>query len=390
MNVLLSNPPAAVMAKPETATPIPIALIHGQLSHGGSERQLYYFLQCCDRRVWSPHLFVAGEMGVWEEPIRALQIPLTLLTGTPLHKLWRFRRASQHLGAGLVLSWGAYTNAYGVAMGGTGIPVIGSFRNATFADLPARGRRFWRWLSLAGINAAICNSVETLDALAPQLSGHQQLYYVPNGVERFADRGNQRLRWRRALGLTHSDLLVVGVGRLTAQKNFTRFVDAVILANRQSPVHAVIAGPDMGEGAALQRRIDAGELPADRIRLLGPVPDARSLIAAADVFMLTSDYEGMPNVVLEAMAAGVPVISTQVNGIDTLLRKDVEGIVTPHRVDALATALLTLARQPLLRRRMGVAARAKAANFAPEVVYPPLWALCRTMIVPLLHPSPGH
>jgi hypothetical protein len=127
-----------------------IAVMIGQLGQGGSERQLYFFLAHCDRTRWAPTLYVSGELGPWEEPIRALGVPVVLLTGSPLAKLRRFRAACRAERPACFFSWSSYTNGFGLALLGTGVRRIGSFRNAGFADLPEPGRRAWMTASLAG------------------------------------------------------------------------------------------------------------------------------------------------------------------------------------------------------------------------------------------------
>ena len=361
--------------------PTNVAIVHGQLNHGGSERQLYMFLQQCDHRRWQPHLYLSGELGVWEAAIRALGVPITLLQGTAIQKMWQFRRLCQAQQAQCFFSWSSYTNGYALAMAGLGIPRIGSVRNALFVDLPARHRWFWSWLSLAGLSTVVCNSPETLAGLQKVVGQRKRLVYVPNGVQAIPDGALQRSAWRQRLAIDQEAVLVVGVGRLTAQKNFARFIEAIVLVNRTvdqtQPVYAVIAGPDMGLKAQLQQQIAAANLAPDQIRLIGPVPDARTLICAADIFMLSSDFEGMPNVVLEAMSAGVPCVSTHVNGIDEIIQQGVQGYITEHSPAALAAALLKLARDPALRLAMGNNAQARiSSEYDPGTVYRRLWELC--------------
>jgi glycosyltransferase involved in cell wall biosynthesis len=361
--------------------PTNVAIIHGQLSHGGSERQLYMFLQQCDRRRWQPHLYLSGELGVWESPIRALGVSITLLRGTAIQKMWQFRRLCQAQQVQYFFSWSSYTNGYALALAGLGIPCIGSIRNALFIDLPERYRWFWSWLSLAGLSTVVCNSQETLAALQKEVGQRKRLVYLPNGVQAMPDGALQRSAWRQRLAIGEEAILVVGVGRLTEQKNFARFIEAIVLVNRTDnhtqPVYAVIAGPDMGLKAQLQQQIAAANLAPEVIRLLGPVPDARTLICAADIFLLSSDYEGMPNVVLEAMVAGVPCVSTHVNGIDTLIQSGVHGFVTEHTPEALAEALLRIVCDPVLRGKLGSNAQAHIQGaYDPAQLYPRLWQLC--------------
>ena len=113
-----------------------IAIMIGQLTpQGGSERQLYLFLAACDRERWAPVVYVSGALGSWEGRICELGIPVVLLRGHPLVKMWRFRAAVVAQKATCFFSWSSYTNGFGLALTGRSARCIGSFRNATFADL---------------------------------------------------------------------------------------------------------------------------------------------------------------------------------------------------------------------------------------------------------------
>lgn len=359
------------------AGPLPVAIMIGQLGQGGSERQLYLFLARCDRSRFAPTLYVSGELGFWEAPIRALGVPIVLLTGGRLRKLLRFRAATDRQRPVAFFSWSSYTNPYALAFAGRRTQRIGSFRNDLFSDLPARHRAAWAWASTAGLATAVCNSRETAAALAARGMGERTIY-VPNGVEIAAreEAAAWRQHWRARLGLAASDVLVVGVGRLTPQKCFTRFVDVVAALPRTAPVRAAIAGRDFGCLPALEEQIGRLGL-AGTIALVGPIPEARALIGAADVFLLTSDHEGMPNVVLEAMSLGVPCVATRVNAIADLVRHGETGFVAGFDAGELAARVLHLVRDGALRRRMGEAGR-RAVEQAHDAdrMAEALWRLC--------------
>jgi glycosyltransferase involved in cell wall biosynthesis len=110
---------------------------------------------------------------------------------------------------------------------------------------------------------------------------------------------------------------------------------------------------------------------------MGRVPDARELMCAGDIFLLSSNHEGMPNVVLEAMAAGVPCVATRVNGVGDLIQHGTTGFVAAHNVDELAQHVIILAADAPLRHAMGVRARAAIAQgHQQEQIARQLWALC--------------
>lgn len=354
-----------------------VVIVHGQLTHGGSERQLFNFLRYCDREAFSPHLVISGELGYWEEPIRNLGVPITLLGGSPAAKMMWLRRYCHSVRANCLFSWVAYTNVFGLALVGSSVKRISSFRNAKFTDLPDRFAPVWRWASLNAASTLVCNSVETRDSLLENVKGRQRLVYIPNGVEPISNCRQHHDLWRKRLGIPADELLIVGVGRLAKQKNFKRFIESVVIANQSIPCHAVIAGPDAGQGTLLKNQVKHSQLPRDRIRIIDAVSDARELICAADIFLLSSDHEGMPNVIMEAMAAGVTCVSTPVNGINALIDHDVHGLICNYEAASLAAALVRLARNSDLRSYLATNAKRRIEeNYVAENIAQSLWALC--------------
>lgn len=358
--------------------PRPIAVMIGQLAAGGSERQLYMFLASCDRSRWAPVVYVAGALGFWEGPIRKLGIPVVLLHGSPLAKMWQLRAACIAQNAKCFFSWSSYTNGFGLALMGRSILRAGSFRNALFADLPARWHWLWSWMSLAGVSTIVCNSRETQAQIADRCGAGKRVVYVPNGVQIFAPGQVRawREQWRARLGLGGDAVLVLGVGRMAPQKHFARFIDVIAQVNRQLPVQSIIAGEDQGCLSSLKEQ--TARLGLQKVvRFIGRVPNAHELICAADILLLSSDHEGMPNVVMEAMAAGVPCVTTRVNGVGDLIQEGVTGFTAELNTDDLARHVVRLAADASLRQAVGSQARALIERgFRPEQVYDQLWALC--------------
>jgi glycosyltransferase involved in cell wall biosynthesis len=152
--------------------------------------------------------------------------------------------------------------------------------------------------------------------------------------------------------------LVVGaVGRLSPEKGFDLLVRAADRLLARGPDLELLIIGDGDERPRLQGLID--ELGrGDRIRLLGYRADLRGLYEAMDVFALSSLREGLPNVLLEAMALEVPVAATRIAGVPGLIADGVNGLlVGPGSVDALAQALGRLLADPGLRERLRQAGR---------------------------------
>ncbi len=360
---------------------IKIAIVIGQLAQGGSERQLYAFLKHCDREHWSPILYISrGPIEWWDDSIRELGIPIILLHGSPLQRMWQFRRSCQANHVRRFFSWASHTNTYSLALWGLGIPGIGSFRNTYSAELTETDRPRWlrAWAYLAGVNTIVCNSQEAAADVDCHAGKGKRVVYVPNSIQPIGTTELYRTSWRQKLGIQNGEILIVGVGRLAPQKNFARFIEAIAHVNQTIPIRAVIAGKDyMGCLASLQQQMELLRLDPSVLRFIGSVPDARELLCAADIFVLSSDYEGMPNVVMEAMAAGVPCVSTKVNGVSDLITTGVNGFVTEHRADALAEKIKLLAQDKALRQEMGArAAKRMDTSFDPQTMAARLWQLC--------------
>lgn len=161
---------------------------------------------------------------------------------------------------------------------------------------------------------------------------------------------------RQALGLRDDDFVVGAVGRLEPQKRFDVLIDAVAQARRSVPgLRLVIAG-DGSQRAVLAARANATGL--GETCLLGHRTDIVDLHHAFDLFVQSSDYEGTPNAVLEAMAMGTPVVATDAGGTAEIARDGIEGVIVPAgRVEALAAAILNAYED-----RAGTLARAAAAR----------------------------
>ena len=162
---------------------------------------------------------------------------------------------------------------------------------------------------------------------------------------------------RARFGLPADARLVLTVARLTEQKGHHDLLDAVpaVLA-RVSQAHFVWAGTGPLEGS-LRRRIGARGL-GGHVHLIGHCADVGALLAAAEVCVLPSLFEGLPLVVLEAMAGGVPVVGTRVCGTAEAVRDRVTGrLVPPRDPDALAAAMLEVLDCPERAARWGDAGK---------------------------------
>lgn len=163
---------------------------------------------------------------------------------------------------------------------------------------------------------------------------------------------------------------VLGVGRLVAQKNFALLLDAFArVATRFPHWFLVIAGSGPNQVALHAQARQLGL--EQRIHFPGLVGDMGGAYAAAALFVLSSRFEGFPNALCEAMAAGVPAIATDCpSGPSEIIRPGIDGLLVPvEDPDAMADAMARLMEDDGLRRRMGERASEIGSRFAAKIIF---------------------
>ena len=229
-----------------------------------------------------------------------------------------------------------------------------------------RGHHLLRRSAARLAHAFVAVSETTADqARAQHDATPDKLHTIPNGIrlERYAPDARARAVTRAELGL--GDAWVVGtVGRLDSAKNQAMLVRAMapLLSSR---VRLVI----VGEGDA-RPEVEAAiaELAEPRwVVMTGRRMDVPTVVHAFDVFALSSRTEGLPLVVPEAMAAGLPIVTTNVGGLPGVVEDQVTGLVVPVDEHALGAALATLEADRTRARDMGARARTEAlARFSSD------------------------
>ena len=161
--------------------------------------------------------------------------------------------------------------------------------------------------------------------------------------------------------------VIVAAGRLAEAKNYPLLIDAMAVLRQRIPARLFILGQGELEGEIRARIAERGL--ADAVVLCGFQRNPWKFIAKADVFALTSHYEGFGNVLVEAMACGVPVVATASAGTRDIVRDGEDGLlVTTHDAVSVAGALERVLGDAARRAQMSRAARAHAVDFALNVV----------------------
>ena len=175
-------------------------------------------------------------------------------------------------------------------------------------------------------------------------------------VERFSSASG-RERIRAEFGSTHSHVLVGTVGRLHVQKGLVYLLEAASVAlKRNHSVKFVLVGDGPLKKVLREKAERLGI--EDSVHFVGARQDVPDLLAAFDLFVLPSLWEGLPLVLLEASAAGKAMIATAVDGTKEIIQDGVNGmLVPPENPDALAEAILKAASDDAMRNTLGSKAR---------------------------------
>jgi len=186
-----------------------------------------------------------------------------------------------------------------------------------------------------------------------------RILVIPNGLDLHSFDTADRNEMRAALGLTPDDVVVGTAGRLVPVKNVPMFLAAFAQARRQL---GTLRGLVVGDGPL---RNELKELALalglqDAVRFLGHRDDMAAVMRALDVFVLSSDSEGLSNTIMEAMAGRVAVVATDVGGNAELVEAGVTGLLVPPKdADSLGRAIVRVSEEPDLRQRMADAGRSR-------------------------------
>jgi glycosyltransferase involved in cell wall biosynthesis len=329
-----------------------VCFLAGTLAQGGAERQLYYILETLVRGGARPRLLCLTRKEFWEDRIQELGVPI-IWVGQRSSKLWRLAKITATLrkDPDVFQSQHFYTNLYAVAAARLlGIREIGALRNDAVSEVHANGRVYGT-LGLRLPRLIAANSRAGIRNAMKLGMPSSRLYLLPNAVNCEHFKPSARRRGRTIRLLT--------AGRLVVQKRFDRFLSIVKRINEQTDkrIRATIVGEGPERSRLEQRAACLGLLP-DLVEFRGAIPNMVPLYRETDIFLLTSDWEGTPNVLLEAMASGLPTVATGVGGVPDIIDHEQTGYLTDPRDEQFSVSvLLKLIDDPHLRIEMGHRAR---------------------------------
>ncbi|MDH3254921.1 MAG: glycosyltransferase [Acidobacteriota bacterium] len=369
-----------------------LLIVRPTLAQGGADRVTITLLESLDRSVVDPSLALFRREGVYLDRVPD-DVELLILGARSLWTAWwplakHIRRHSPDI----VFSTCSGTNVAlciaGLLTGGQSRLVL-SERNVLFRDQPL----LKKWLIIAAkrllYRAADCvTAVST--GVADDLTAYLRVepHRIRTVYNPIVGSELEQLAAENVPDMAPAagDPLILAAGRLVPAKGFDVLLDAFAVVNHHLPARLVILGEGPQRDNLERRAADLGL--ADRIFLPGFVRNPLSYMARCDVFALSSRHEGLPGVLIQAMACGAAVVATDCHaGPREIISNGADGLLIP--VDdsrKMASALLDLLQNPQLRQRLGAAARQSVARFQRKAVV----ADYLDALIGALPPSPGN
>jgi glycosyltransferase involved in cell wall biosynthesis len=349
-----------------------VLYVIGQLRRGGAEQQLYYLL-----KYLKPNALVVSlsQGGYWANPIRDLGIRVIELQRrrswdlSRLIALARIIRSYEPEVLHIFLdnSTGLYAR---LAAFLTGHARVVSGERSEVAIQQPRWYQIFKRIMNTRCTAVVTNSKANVRyLLSRKMARKRQLFYIPNGLEfdRFIDRSTC-VSNRYRLPELQNRLVVGTVGSLMPVKAADIFVKVAARVLEQLPETRFIHvgdGPLRNEIKGLAQRLKID----NSLFFLGQRQNVPELLAAMDVFVLTSQSEGMSNAVMEAMAAGLPCVVTDAGDCRQLVRDGETGFVVPiGDEEKLADRIALLLRDEESRKHMGLEGREHVKTFDVNIM----------------------
>jgi L-malate glycosyltransferase len=346
---------------------------------GGTENQFMSLGRSLDRRRFELEFACLRRLGGFVHELDERRIPLreyniaTFRSVKSLAHQAQFARHVTERRIDIVHAYSFYGNVFAILparMAGAPV-VIASVRDLAPYLTPAQ-KRVQR-LVCRFADCVLVNAEAVRNQLISERYDPSKIVVIRNGVDVSPfGRAAASKRLRSELGLAPASPVVGVVSRLTRLKGLEQFLEAAATVARRFPAARFLIVGDTGpdnrayrtELTSLARQFGV----SDRVVFTGLRRDARELLAGFTVSVMPSLSEGLSNVLLESMAAGIPVVATRVGGTPEAIEDDLNGLlVPPADSNALANAICQVLAHPFLAARLGYAARhSAAARFSTE------------------------
>ena len=343
---------------------------------GGTETQFMTLARSLDDRFdvrfaclrrWGPFVDELADRGI---PLEEYQVT-TFRSSSAVRQQVRFARDVRRQGIDIVHTYSFYGNVFAVPPGRVAAPVVVASirdRGLYLSKMQLRVQRYVCRLA----DRVLVNADAVKQWLVKDGFPAARITVIPNGVDlsRFVTTGNPA-ELRRSLGVAEDAPLVGVVSRLHRLKGIEDFLDAATIVAAKHPAarFLVIGQPSPVDNIAyleeLMARAQALGI-GDRVIFTGLRSDVPTLLAAMNVSVMPSLNEALSNVLLESMAAGAPVVATDVGGTTEALRDGENGVlIPPSNAAGMASAIDALLSNPARARALGQAARQDiAAKFS--------------------------
>ncbi len=336
-----------------------VALLTGTLKQGGAEKQLVYLARALAGAGVDVRIYSLTRGDFYEGVLKAVGLePIWVgRLANPILRLIVLAGELRHFRPHVIQSVHPFANLY-VSLTGRLLRAISLGAIQSSLRLTREVHGGWtRWL-ISTPTAVLVNSQKAMQELIKNNLIHpQRLFLLSNAIE-LSDFDGLDSSGDGAEAMRYQTCKAIFVGRLIPPKRLDRFLYALRRACQQHPtLEGVVVGDGPERKAMEKLAAEIGLLP-HKVTFLGHRDDVPILLSQSNMLVFCSDDEGLPNVLLEAMAARLPVITTPAGDAAIVVQDGVTGYVVPFDdIDGMAERMVLLAKSANLRRQFGQAGR---------------------------------